>query len=340
MNDDLTRSIHHYLTHAPSSLFAGQPVEMLNHWQGEGNLLWRVAGRGRAAVVKLFLDAGQARNRRQFDAHTLFAPSGLAPTPLWYDHNPEGVAREINIYTWVEGEAVAAEGGAFHELAHAIARIHTTCSDEVRRFSPHPYNLQYFWRIEQTSIAAVKEWLAQTGLHAFGADYAALTSAASQVADQVLSLWASAASTPVHGDLRLEHALLTPHGICFVDWEMSGLGDPALEIARFLQRSQSLAHPEQLAAWVDTYLAAVNLPGLGQRIAAYNSLLPMQAVTYVLLGLHQYAAPIPPTELLDALPLIADTLAAGLALAAASLSVNLAVAPHDLANRVAAVISN
>lgn len=340
MNDDLTRSIHHYLIHAPSSLFAGQPVKLLDHWQGEDNLLWRVASRDSEAVVKLFLDAGQARSRRQFDAHTLFAPNGLAPTPLWYDHNPKGVAREVNIYTWVEGEAVAAEGDAFHELAHAVAQIHMAHSDEVRRFSPHPYTLQYFWRLEQTSIAAVKDWLAQIGLGLFGADYAALTSAASQVVEQALPLWASAPSVPVHGDLRLEHALLAPHGICFVDWEMFGLGDPALEIARFLQHSQSLVQPEQLAAWVDTYLADVNLPGLDQRIAAYNSLLPMHAVTYVLLGLRQYAAPVPPAELLDALPFLGHTLAAGIALAAASLSVNLTVAPHDLADQVAAVVSN
>lgn len=338
MQDELTPAIHQYLTNAATSQFAQQPVEIVAHWEGSENLLWRATCRGTEAVVKLFLDAGQARSRRQFDAHTLFAPAGLAPVPLWYDHNPEGLARQVNVYGWVEGTAHTDAQGASVELAQAVASIHTGDPSAVQRFSPHPFNLDFFWRIEQASMAAVTAWLEQAGLQPVAAPYAQLCSAAAQIVDQALPLWASAPATPVHGDLRLEHAIVGPRGVCFVDWEMAGLGDPALEIAQFLQRSRTLTGVDTLAIWVDAYLAAADLPGLEQRIAAYNCLLPLHATTYLLLGLHQHAAAT--AEFQEALPFLTETLAASLALAAASLQFDLTATPQELAQQVAAAVSS
>lgn len=337
MQEELTQAIHQYLTTAPASRFAQQPVEMLDHWQGSDNLLWRVSSRGTEAVIKLFLDAGQARNRRQFDAHTLFAEQGLAPAPLWYDQRPEGVARPVNVYTWVEGTPLTAEANALAALAHAVAAIHSMDGREVARFSPHPYTLAFFWRIEQASIASVKQWLDQAALPAVASLYEQLTAAATQVVEQALPLWASAAAVPVHGDLQLEHAWITPQGICLVDWEQSGLGDPALEIARFLHHSRTLVTGDRLATWVDTYLATVQIAGLEQRIAAYNCLLPLHAMTYLLLGLHQYITP--DSDLVDMLPFFNETLAASLAVSAASLSVELNHAPSELAGQVVSALA-
>ena len=79
MTNDLTAAIHTYLTTAPASGFAGQDVRVVDAWRGEDNLLWRVTAGGQEAVVKLYLDAGQARGRRQADGQRLFAPPGLAP---------------------------------------------------------------------------------------------------------------------------------------------------------------------------------------------------------------------------------------------------------------------
>src|SRR4051794_33426990 len=126
MTVDLTAQIHQYLTSAPSSLFVQQPVEMLAHWQGDANLLWRVTVGDQQAVVKLFLDAGQARSRRQFDAHQLFAPMGLAPEPLWADRYPHGLSRQLIVYRWCDGESVVAnDRDALLAWSDAIAKLHT-----------------------------------------------------------------------------------------------------------------------------------------------------------------------------------------------------------------------
>ena len=67
-------------------------------------MLWRVESRGQEAVLKLSLDAGQVRSRREFDGQTLLAPFGLAPPPLWLDRIPETLPRSVLVYRWVAGE--------------------------------------------------------------------------------------------------------------------------------------------------------------------------------------------------------------------------------------------
>src|SRR4051794_5671146 len=162
---DLTGPVHEYLTTAPSSLFLQQPVEMLAHWQGDANLLWRVAVGDQQAVVKMFLDAGQARSRRQFDAHQLWAPVGLAPVPLWADRYPQGLSRQLIVYRWCDGEVVAPEDPAsLVAWSEAIATLHATSPSRVPRFSPHPVNLDYYWRIERITMAQIEGWLALSGL--------------------------------------------------------------------------------------------------------------------------------------------------------------------------------
>ncbi|MEZ4560580.1 MAG: hypothetical protein R2854_29800 [Caldilineaceae bacterium] len=92
----LTTAIQTYLTGAATSEFRGLEVTVVDHWEGRDNLLWRVeAGAQNAAqdaVIKLFLDAGQVRSRRQYDGQQLFAPVGIAPQPLWYDRYPDGLS--------------------------------------------------------------------------------------------------------------------------------------------------------------------------------------------------------------------------------------------------------
>lgn len=315
MADDLWPAVHGYLTTAPTSEFVQQPVEKVAHWTGEENLLWRVACRGREAVVKLFLDAGQVRSRRQFDAQALFAPLGLAPAPLWQDRIPEGLPRPLMVYEWSEGAALAA-GENLPDLALAVATVHRTEPSELRRFSPHPINLDYFWRIEQQSRSLVTDWLMTTPCTGLAALYTRLGEAAEQVVQAGLPQWRDAPPTVIHGDLRLQNVLVGRKGLLLLDWEMAGLGDPAYEIADFLQRHRLHIAPEALDAWLRLYLDAVDMPALAARIELYSRVLPFHAVNYLLMGLRQHTQPAPEPGLRDALPFLIETLAATLALAA------------------------
>jgi Ser/Thr protein kinase RdoA (MazF antagonist) len=320
----ITAQVHRYLTEAPSSHFLGQPVEMLAHWTGHDHLLWRVACRGQEAVLKLYLGAGQARSRRQYDGQQLFAPMGLAPVPLWVDRYPEGLSRQMLVYVWTPGEPMRGDDAeTMAALAHAIAHVHSSDATHVRRMCPHPLNLDYFWRVLAGGLPPLQRWLAgQPALEA-AVLFEALTTQAARLVESAPAQWLQTAPIPVHGDLRLENAIDSFGAVVLLDWEMFGLGDPALEVATFLHWSQSEIDERGQETWLNHYFAGFDQPGLAQRVALYRRLLPFQAACFLLNGLAEYGdEPAKAAELAASLPDLAATLAAALRQAATALDVD------------------
>jgi len=318
---DITSQIHSYLTSAPTSNFLQQEVEMVDHWQGRDNLLWRVECRGQEAVLKLFLDAGQARSRRQFDGQQIFAPLGVAPRPLWVDRYPEGLARQVLIYEWQPGTLLDPENLAqMVGLARSVAQIHSSDASEVRRFCPNPLNLDYLWRVLGGSIGPIQHWLAERQAKAVQDHFNQVSNSAQALVKAALPLWTSAPPGAVHGDLKLENCIDSFGAVILLDWEMFGLGDPALEVATFFQLSQDVLDADAQATWLEHYLDGVDQPGLAQRIAVYQRLLPFQAVCYLLDGLRQQTDA--EASMLQAnLPFLKATLVATLHQAAMALQV-------------------
>ncbi|MCE7985338.1 MAG: aminoglycoside phosphotransferase family protein [Caldilinea sp. CFX5] len=288
--DELTTAIHTYLTTAPISNFLQRDVAMLEHWEGSNNLLWRVNSGGQEAVVKLYLDAGQARGRRQFDGQQLFSPLGLAPPPLWFDRYPAGLSRQVLVYRWAPGDLLnPADATQLLALAQSVAQVHNYPLTDVRRFCPNPVNLDYFWKVWQGGLPTLYRWLAAQGAAALQAILAQLAAAGDLLVQAALPLWANTPATPVHGDLKLENCLNSFGAALLLDWEMFGLGDPSYEVATFLNLSNQVLDGGQQADWLESYLALVAQPGLDSRIAVYRRLLPLQAVTFLLDGLRQHA---------------------------------------------------
>ncbi len=288
MTDDLTTAIHTYLTTAPASGFAGQEVRVVESLRGADNLLWRVVGGGGEAGVKLFLDAGQARGRRQLDGQRLFAPLGLAPEPLWFDRYPDGLARQVLVYRWAGGAAIdGTDGKALARLANAAAAIHGHDAGDVRRFCPRPVNLDYFWRMVDGGMEPVRRWCEEMDCGGMAALVRGLGEQAGTVVGQALPLWQAAPPTPVHGDLSLANSLMDGAHVTLVDWEMFGLGDPALEVARFLHDSRPTLPASALATWREHYLAASSDPQVALRIDVYETLLPLHHLLFLLNGLRR-----------------------------------------------------
>lgn len=299
---DLTRQILAYLQEAATSEFQGEPVAALQQWTGRDNLLWRVvvgadstspAEHGqvglhaRQAVVKLFLEAGQARGRRQFDGQSTFAPLGIAPHPFWFDRYPHGLSRQLLVYKWIDGEPLASDDtDALAALAHSVATVHTGEVAQVRRFCPHPINLDYFWRVEHDAIAQASRWTARAGITELSTLLAPLADRATQFVEAAIPLWQGVPPTPVHGDLQPENCLQTPRGpVVLLDWEMYGLGDTAHDVAHLLFHMERNQSTEATAQFLDIYLGMVDQPGLELRIQAYNRLLPLRALAWLLNGM-------------------------------------------------------
>jgi thiamine kinase-like enzyme len=289
MSAELTARVHGYLTGAPTSLFYQQSVEMLEHWSGSDNLLWRVRSGSEVAVVKLFMDAGQARSRRQYNAHTFFAPAGVAPAPLWHDRYPTGLANQLMVYRWQPGHLMAADRSeSFAALAGAVALVHNTGPEVVQRFSPHPVNLDYYWRLQGPAVASVRAWLHTLPVDRLAKHYTELADAASVLVQALDPAILHAAPVAVHGDLRLEHVILSDGTVQLLDWEMCGLGDQALDVATFLHRHLAELDLAAQRLWLDQYLSNVRLADLETRINNYRQLLTLHSVTFMLSGFRDY----------------------------------------------------
>jgi aminoglycoside phosphotransferase (APT) family kinase protein len=274
-----------YLREAPTSGFAGQPVTIVDQWQGSANLLWRVEAREQEAVLKFYLDAGQVRSRRQYDGHALFAPYGLAPQPLWLDRIPETLPRSVLVYRWQDGDLFdTADRSQWQRLAESLARVHSAPVDDMQRFSPHPVNLGYFWSVLGPSLLPLQAWLGAQRLVRLADLTGVLHDSAQQVVDAALPLW-GAAPAAVHGDLRPENLLHSFGAVVLLDWELFGLGDPALEVARFLREQRYTVAAEVLDDWLDAYLDGVGDGRAQTRIEVYRRrLLPLQDAAYLLSG--------------------------------------------------------
>jgi len=286
--EELTQAIYHYLTTATSSSFLGQDIAILTHWEGADNLLWRVACGGQEAVVKYYLDAGQARGRRQYDGQERFHARGLAPQPLWFDRYPTGLSRQLLVYRWAPGaELDGTNERQLVQMAQAVAQVHGGDPTDVRRFSPNPVNLDYLWKVLHGGLPSAQAWLQQCNAHEFANWLNATAANAQALVDAALPLWQGVAPTPVHGDLKLENTIESLGTVLLLDWELFGIGDAAYDVALFLAFSQSVLTTERREQWLESYLATFSQPGIVQRIGVYERILPFQQLLYLLHGLRQ-----------------------------------------------------
>lgn len=288
--DEADQNIATYLTSAPGSGFYGQPVAVAGRWQGAENLLWRVEARGQDAVVKFFVEAGQVRSQRQFTGQELLSGLGIAPEPLWLDRFPEGLTREVVVYRWMDGNQLdISDGRRAAALAQTLAQLHGYDREAVQRFCPHPINLDYYWRITGYSVGQAAGWLGREGYVRLAGVVDALGAAGRQLVERALPLWRDP-PRPVHGDVRPENCLDSFGTAVLVDWELFGLGDPALEVASLLWETQAqldeAARDELQAAYVD----ALGEPEIAARIDVYNRLLPLRNAAFLLNGVSQLDA--------------------------------------------------
>lgn len=288
-----TQAVLDYLTGSVSSRLRGQEATVTDQWKGRDNLLWRVrCGDGSDIVVKMFTDAGQARCRRQFSGQAQFAGAGLAPEPLWYDRYPHGLPSQILVYRWTEGEPLSLAEPQ-HCMAHAdaLARIHGAEPDELQRFSPHPFNLLTFWQIWQAGEVPLREWMSSAAAPLLTEHVAMLWTAAHSVMETALPLLGETVPAPVHGDPGAENALFDKGKGLLVDWEYFGLGDPAQEVARLFFYEDSGWSGGGNSIWQEHYGPFQSEQGFAERVDIYFRLLNFQAVTYLLDGIRQGAAP-------------------------------------------------
>lgn len=279
-----------YLTQAAESPLRDVGIAGTSILSGDRNALWRVQAADQDIVLKMFLDAGQARGRRQYNNQESAARIGAAPAPIAFDRYPAGLSHQVMLYHWQDGIQFDPRKTEHHTaLAEALVRIHTRVPAGHERLSPHPINQAYLWSLMQGSRMRIAAWLQDrpaddlTWLMQF-----VLAEADRQIPPRVDN-GALARPALVHGDLFAEHCLLHGTQFHFVDWEMGGLGDPAREVAHLLVHMlRSLDQPAR-DLWLAQYLEGMDEATLAARIATYEMMLPIESFMELLLPLTQPA---------------------------------------------------
>ncbi len=298
MNDpqtDLTANVLRYLQTSSQSPLYGTQVALVQTLSGDQNALWWIRSNERDMVCKMFLDAGQARGRRQFNNQETAARLGIAPIPVTFERYPEGLSRQVMVYHWIPGTHLNALDAVHRDhLAEALVVVHTQDPAGHARLSPHPVNPQYQWNLIQGSQQRLEAWLdAQVPDDLTVALRHVLTAVQTQ-GQAVLAETDPAPPVLVHGDIYPEHCLVDPTGLRLVDWEMGGLGDPAREAAHVLIHVLRGVPATDRQHWRDQYLAHMQEPSLIARIRLYEILLPVASCLD--LALHLLWAPEPTRE--------------------------------------------
>ena len=270
----------HWLAHAPASPVHGQAVRLTDTLTGDSNALWKVEAGSESLVLKMFLDAGQARGRRQYNAQTLAWRADLAPEPLVFDRYPEGLARQVLVYRWCPGCPVDMRDPVHRKaLAVSLGRLHRLAPEPETRLSPHPINAEYQWNLIEGSLRRLERRLPE---HPDDEFHTALTTvmrtASRQLSAAVADLAGSTPAAIVHGELYAEHCLVHDGHVRMVDWELAGIGDPARECAHvMIHMLRDLTAGDRLA-WQDRYLSESGWTGLVPRVELYSRLLPLEGL--------------------------------------------------------------
>ena len=264
---------------------------------GMNNALYQVQRDRQAYAVKLCVDDERRRAQREYGALCLLDDAGLevAPQPLGLDESTTIVPYPAVVYRWLPGQplsqaTLAQEASGSRTLSQAqvaallesLQHLHGVAYQEPAGLSEawfHWFELQPYLAELDGFLAQYRPWLyeeTETGKQ-ICARLERLVAACKQVAARSPAA-IDRASVPLrlcHVDPNPANAIWDEGGqVRWVDWEYSGWGDPALELAEFRWHPELACLSAQQTAWMrDHYQPPPEDSGFEQRLALWDALL-------------------------------------------------------------------
>jgi aminoglycoside phosphotransferase (APT) family kinase protein len=254
----------------------------------QSNTLYDAWADGRHVIVKEYLrpeefSTGPAHEHRALE---LLVPLDVAPQPVGIDQAHDAERGPIVIYEYLEGTMWDRRTPTPDELAALVEvwlRVHAVPADQVWESRTLSLSVAVRYASFRERLLAYQRWV-ETSYPA-GADGAALCL---EVLDrrwpQVEQLDHFGSLNPqryfCRSDARFANVIGRPDGrIGLVDWEDSGLRDPARELSDMLYgpNQEDLLTLAQWRAFLDPYLAvqAGRDPNLPRRIELYRAIYPL-----------------------------------------------------------------
>jgi len=254
---------------------------------GFNNALYRVEAGGQHYAFKLCVADECRRAAREYAALRLLDEAGLdiAPQPLWLDDSCTIVLFPAVAYRWLPGQPLSPSPTA-QQLAcllDSFQRLHALQPGDFEDHDlpdawAHWFDFEVYLAELCDFLAKYGSWLADTG--AEGRDLhdrlARLVDGCAE-AVRTTAVNPGRESVPLHlcrVDPNLKNAVWSGDGrLRWVDWEFSGWGDPALDLAELRWHAASSELSEAQQTWLrDNYRRPVGDRSFDERLAVWDRL--------------------------------------------------------------------
>lgn len=238
---------------------------------GRNNLLYRALGPHGDLVLKFTVRDERDRVGREYGALTALRQAGLAvaPVPILLDRT--SYDQPVVVQTWLEGvvsDTPPATDGEWQEMAQHLASVHAVRPDRTRLKLP--------WAtINANTAEQARQRVWQQVAHIPGnAQPASLRVLLHRFEVARFPEWPRAPVTLCRLDNNITNYIRRPGRWASVDWECSGWGDPAFDVANMIVHVAYKDVPIWRWRWIqDTYCDLVDDASAHLRIPTYCKIL-------------------------------------------------------------------
>jgi aminoglycoside phosphotransferase (APT) family kinase protein len=270
MPGSLTGLLHHLSAIPQLTWYTWQEWVITPILGNANNRLYRVTSVEGDYAVKFTVRDSRNRAQREYAALCALQNAGLALAPRAVRFDDQGCSLPVVVQTWLEGDVFTAPPGSDEDwdaLLGALCQVHS--------LTPVRTSMPIMDAVHNVSSGADgKAFVAKLlGRLPIGEQPASLRGLLSR-----FERWNPPAKEPrsralIHGDLNWRNLIRRSKSLALVDWENSGWGDPAFELADLA------THPAYAdvadAQWEDLivkYAQRMGNPELVQRVATYTTI--------------------------------------------------------------------
>ena len=254
---------------------------------GFNNALFRVEAAGQRYACKLCVADECRRAAREYAALRLLQAAGLdiAPQPLWLDDSCTIVPFPAVAYRWLPGQPLSPSPTA-RQLASLLDSFHRLHALQPGDFEGHGIRDAWaHWFDFELYLADLRDFLARYGpwLAATDPEGQDLRDRLARLVDGCAEVVLTTTVNPGRESVPLRLCRVDPNlantvwggdgQLRWVDWEFSGWGDPALDLAELRWHAASVGLTEAQHAWLrDNYRRPAGDHAFEERLAVWDRL--------------------------------------------------------------------
>jgi len=254
---------------------------------GFNNALYQVEADDQSYACKLCVADECRRAAREYGALRLLRAAGLdiAPQPLWLDDSCTIVPFPAVAYRWLPGKPLSPSPTEqqLAALLDSFQRLHNLQPSDFEDCDlpdawAHWFDFELYLAELRDFLARYGSWLAATDPHGQG-----LRDRLARLVDGCAEAVRTADVNPGRESVPLRLCRVDPNlvntvwgrdgRLRWVDWEFSGWGDPALDLAELRWHAASIEMSEAQHAWLrDNYRRPAGDHGFEERLTVWDRL--------------------------------------------------------------------